>query len=48
VALSGGFGSATLMKIAVILTLVGAGMMLLSRVAPPATPGTETEGPHVD
>ena len=48
VAISGALGSATLLKIAVILTLSGAGMMLLSRVAPPATPPIEREVPHVD
>ncbi len=48
VAVSGGLGSTTLAKIAVILTLAGAGMMILSRLAPPATPAIGREGPHVD
>jgi hypothetical protein len=48
VAMMTGFGSATLMKIAVILTLSGVGMMLMSRVSPPANAGTERERFHVD
>jgi hypothetical protein len=51
VALSAGLGSATLMKISVILTLFGAGMLLMSRVTPAPPPpavGTPKEHPHVD
>ena len=48
VALSTGLGSAALMKISVILTLAGVGMLLLQRVSPPATTATQTEHPHVD
>jgi hypothetical protein len=51
VALATGLGSATLMKISVILTLSGAGMLLMSRVTPPPPPpaiGTPKEHPHVD
>ena len=47
VAMTTGFGSATLMKIAVILTLSGVGMMFLSRATPPATAGIEKENSHV-
>jgi hypothetical protein len=48
VALLTGLGSATLMKIAVILTLSGVGMMLMARVTPPTIAGTAKEPPHVD
>ncbi len=48
VALTAGLGSVTLMKIAVILTLAGVGMLFLPRVAPPATARTEAEHPHVN
>jgi hypothetical protein len=48
VALLTGLGSATLMKIAVILTLSGVGMMLMARATPPAVAGTAKEPPHVD
>jgi hypothetical protein len=48
VALPTGLGSATLMKIAVILTLSGVGMMLMDRVTPPTIAGTAREHPHVD
>jgi hypothetical protein len=42
-----GLGSATFMKISVILTLAGIGMLLLVRVTPPAMPGPEKEQSHV-
>jgi hypothetical protein len=50
VALSAGFGSSPLMKIAVILTLSGIGMMFVSRLTPPPAVATATvkEHPHVD
>jgi hypothetical protein len=48
VALLTGLGSATLMKIAVILTLSGVGMMLMPRVTPPPIAGAAKEHPHVD
>ena len=48
VALSTGLGSAVLMKIAVILTLTGVGMLLLPRVATPATTAMHTEHRDVD
>ncbi len=47
VALTTGLGSAALMKIAVILTLSGVGMLLLSQATPPAAAGTEKEHSHV-
>jgi hypothetical protein len=47
VAVSAGLGSGALMRIAVILTLSGIGMMLLARVTPPATTGIGGERSHV-
>ena len=44
VALSTGLGSSPLMKIAVILTLSGVGMMLMSRVTPPRVRRRNREG----
>ena len=52
VALSAGFGASPLMKIAVILTLSGVGMMFMSRLTPTPASSTPTatvkEHPHVD
>jgi cell division protein FtsW (lipid II flippase) len=46
VTLATGVGPAPLMKFAVILTLAGVGMMLLSRATPPAATGSEKERSH--
>ncbi len=52
VALLAGLGSSPLMKIAVILTLSGVGMMFMSRLTPPpaasTVPPTVKEHSHVD
>jgi hypothetical protein len=52
VALLAGLGSSSLMKIAVLLTLSGVGMMFMSRLTPPPAASTSTpivkEHPHVD
>jgi hypothetical protein len=50
VTLSTGLGTLPLMKIAVMLTLSGVGMMFMSRSTPPPAAATTTvkEHPHVD